>query len=102
MVQPTWTMEVFVESIQRIRSEVGSNWWCADFPAELICCCSIRHQAVGSQLTRIFVDHGFMRKYEARRWRWFSAGGLGKAIAVDAKERFFAQVRRNRSRGEVK
>jgi len=95
--EPTWTMEAFVESsIQRIRSEVGS---------ELVVCglsggvdsavaAALVHQAVGSQLTCIFVDHGFMRKYEAETVADIFRRRFGKSfIAVDAKERFFAQVK---------
>ncbi|NLY52064.1 MAG: glutamine-hydrolyzing GMP synthase, partial [Firmicutes bacterium] len=51
------------------------------------------HRAIGEQLTSIFVDHGFMRKYEAEKVIDIFRNRFGKGfIAVDAKERFFALV----------
>ena len=47
------------------------------------------HRFIGEQLTSIFVDHGFMRKYEAEKVIDIFRNRFGKGfIAVDAKERF--------------
>ena len=65
--RPTWTMGSFVQhTIQDIRQQVGSG--------KVICALSggvdstvaaaLTYQAIGTQLTCIFVDNGLMRKNE--------------------------------------
>ncbi|MHA2611871.1 MAG: glutamine-hydrolyzing GMP synthase [bacterium JZ-2024 1] len=67
--QPLWTMEKFAERAREsIREQVGKD--------KVICALSggvdstatavLVYQAVGKQLTGIFVDHGFLRKNEAQ------------------------------------
>lgn len=64
----TWTMAAFKEqAIETIRNQVGD--------AHVICGLSggvdssvvavLLHEAIGDQLTCVFVDHGFLRKNEA-------------------------------------
>lgn len=69
-LKPTWTMGSFVEhSINKIREQVGGK--------KVICALSggvdsstvavLVHQAIGNQLTCIFVNNGLLRKNEAER-----------------------------------
>lgn len=94
--QPTWTMESFVEtSIQEIRAEVGRQPVVCGLSGgvDSTVAAALVHRAIGEQLTSIFVDHGFMRKYEAEKVIDIFRNRFGKGfIAVDAKERFFALV----------
>ncbi|WP_454061969.1 glutamine-hydrolyzing GMP synthase [Candidatus Nitrospira salsa] len=65
--RPTWTMGSFIQqAIQDIRQQVGSG--------KVICALSggvdstvaaaLTYQAIGDQLTCIFIDNGLMRKHE--------------------------------------
>jgi len=50
-------------------------------------------EAIGERLTAIFVDNGVLRKDEAKQVMSKLGEGLGmKIIAVDAKDRFYAQL----------
>ena len=92
-----WKMESFVEtSVAQIREQAGSD--------KVICALSggvdsavaatLVARAIGEQLTCVFVDHGLLRKDEAR--------GVVAAfrdimhlnvVAVDARERFLSKLR---------
>lgn len=67
-IPPVWTMfNIIEETVTKIREQVGSD--------RVICGLSggvdssvvaaILHQAIGDQLTCVFVDHGMLRKDEA-------------------------------------
>ena len=67
--QATWTMGSFItRTIQDIREQVGDQ--------QVICGLSggvdstvaavLTHQAIGNQLTCVFIDNGLMRKDEAK------------------------------------
>jgi len=69
-LKPTWTMDSFIEnSIKRIREQVGEK--------KVICALSggvdsstvavLIHQAIGNQITCIFVNNGLLRKNEQER-----------------------------------
>ncbi|KLU40189.1 MAG: GMP synthase [Peptococcaceae bacterium 1109] len=89
---PTWTMDAFAKaSISEIRARIGEG--------KVICGLSggvdsavaavLVQQAVGSQLTCIYVDHGLMRKGETEQvLRTFRDGFQMNLVHVDARERF--------------
>ena len=83
------------EQIERIRAQVGDG--------KVICGLSggvdssvaalLVHRAVGDQLTCVFVDHGLMRKDEGEQVVGaFRDTFKVPLVAVDAEERFLAQL----------
>ena len=94
--QGEWTMGSFVtEQIQEIREQVGNQ--------HVLCALSggvdssvaavLVHQAIGDQLTCVFVNHGLLRQGEAEQvQRTFREQFQMKLIYVDAKERFLKQL----------
>lgn len=91
-----WTMESFVENaIESIRNQVGDG--------QVVCGLSggidsavaavLVHRAVGSQLTCIYVDHGFMRKNESEQVvKTFQDGFKMNLVHVDAVSRFVSKM----------
>ncbi len=91
-----WTMAQFKEeAIQRIRAEVGRE--------RVICGLSggvdsavaavLIHEAIGDQLTCIFVDHGLMRQNEAEEVVSLFRGHYNiPLVHVDAEETFLAAL----------
>ena len=92
-----WSMAKFRESeVARIRRQVGE--------ARVICGLSggvnsavaalLIHEAIGEQLTCIFVDHGLLRENEAREVVELFRGHYNiPLVAVDAGARFLAALR---------
>ena len=92
-----WTPAHFIEStVASIRAKVGKG--------HVICGLSggvdssvaavLVHKAIGSQLTCIFVNNGVLRKNEFESVQKNLRDKLGlKIVAVDASERFLAQLK---------
>jgi GMP synthase (glutamine-hydrolysing) len=95
-LQGDWTMAGFrAAEIAKIRAQVGSG--------RVICglsggvdssvAAALIHEAIGDQLTCIFVDHGFMRAGEAEQVvRVFRDRFNIKLVHRDASEIFFAAL----------
>jgi GMP synthase (glutamine-hydrolysing) len=96
-IPPDWKMESFVErSIAEIRERVGN--------AQVICALSggvdsavaatLVAKAIGKQLTCVFVDHGLLRKNEARDVVAAFRDQLHlNVVHVDASKRFLERLR---------
>lgn len=94
---PTWTSHSIIENaIDRIRQQVGS--------ARVVCglsggvdsavAAALVHEAVGDQLTCIFVDHGLLRAGEAKQVEeTFRRHFQVDLISVKAADRFLERLR---------
>ena len=95
--EPSWSpRSVMEEQIERIAAQVGDG--------RAICGLSggvdssvaalLVHRAIGERLTCVFVDHGLMRKDEGEQVvRAFRDHFKVPLVAVDASERFLAQLK---------
>ena len=89
-----WTIRAFKdEAIEKVRAEVGNN--------KVICGLSggvdsavaavLLHEAIGNQLTCGFVDHGLLRRGEAKRVMTLFRGSYNiPLVHVKARDRFVA------------
>lgn len=92
-----WTMKNFIDiEIKKIRDQVGDK--------KVLCALSggvdssvvatLIHKAIGDQLTCIFVDHGLLRKNEAKEvMEVFTEEFHMNVIHIDAKERFLSKLK---------
>ncbi len=91
-----WEMESFLEqSVREIRDRVGeSKAICAlSGGVDSAVAATLVSRAIGEQLTCIFVDHGLLRKGEAQQVIAAFRDVLHlNVVAVDARERFLAQL----------
>ncbi|MFB2877280.1 glutamine-hydrolyzing GMP synthase [Floridanema aerugineum] len=68
--EPTWTTAAFVEqSVREIRAKVGDKrvLLALSGGVDSSTLAFLLHKAIGDQLTCMFIDQGFMRKYEPER-----------------------------------
>ncbi len=68
--QPTWTTEAFVEeAIREVRAKVGDQrvLLALSGGVDSSTLAFLLHRAIGDRLTCMFIDQGFMRKYEPER-----------------------------------
>jgi GMP synthase (glutamine-hydrolysing) len=94
--EPTWTTEAFVEeSIEEIREKVGDKrvLLALSGGVDSSTLAFLLHKAIGDQLTCMFIDQGFMRKYEPERLvKLFNEQFHIDVQYVNARERFLAQL----------
>jgi GMP synthase (glutamine-hydrolysing) len=94
--EPSWTMDSFArEKIAEIKAAVGDR--------KVLCALSggvdssvaavLTHEAIGDNLTCVFVDHGLLRKGEAEQvMRVYGEQFKMKIHKVDAAERFLSKL----------
>jgi len=94
--EPTWTTATFVEeSIREIRAQVGEKrvLLALSGGVDSSTLAFLLHKAIGDQLTCMFIDQGFMRKYEPERLvKLFKEQFHIDVEYVNARERFLAQL----------
>lgn len=87
-----WTMPHFItEAVQAIRSQVGDEQVILGLSGgvDSSVAAALIHQAIGDQLTCVFVDHGLLRYREAEEVRETFGRHLGvKVVYVDARATF--------------
>ncbi|MCX7633065.1 MAG: glutamine-hydrolyzing GMP synthase [Turneriella sp.] len=96
-MKPTWTMRHFIENkIQEIRAQVGKERVLLGLSGgvDSTVTAKLLFQAIGNQLTCVYVDTGLMRKgeTEAVRDRFVRDFGIPLEI-VDAQKRFLRALR---------
>jgi len=94
--QGNWTMGNFVrDSLARIKEQVGDgkviNALSGGVDSSVVA--TLIHQAIGNQLTCIFVNNGLLRREESERTLKVFRQNLGmNIIHVDATDRFLKQL----------
>ncbi len=95
--EPTWTTAAFVEeAIREVRAKVGKErvLLALSGGVDSSTLAFLLHQAIGDQLTCMFIDQGFMRKREPERLiEIFDKQFHIKVEYIDAGERFLAKVK---------
>ena len=91
-----WTIGNFIEeAVASIRKQVGDGKVITALSGgvDSAVVATLIHQAVGDQLTCIFVDHGFMRREEGERLFKVFRENMGMHIIhIDAAERFLKRM----------
>lgn len=94
--QPTWTTAAFVEeAIREIRARVGDKrvLLALSGGVDSSTLAFLLHKAIGDRLTCMFIDQGFMRKYEPERLvKLFSEQFHIPVQYVNARERFLEKM----------
>ncbi len=94
--EPTWTTEAFVErSIREVRARVGDKkvLLALSGGVDSSTLAFLLHEAIGDNLTCMFIDQGFMRKGEPERLvKLFHEQFHIPVVHVQARERFLKVV----------
>ncbi|MBW4630101.1 MAG: glutamine-hydrolyzing GMP synthase [Brasilonema octagenarum HA4186-MV1] len=94
--EPTWTTAAFVEqAIREIRGRVGEKrvLLALSGGVDSSTLAFLLHKAIGDQLTCVFIDQGFMRKYEPERLiKLFQEQFHIPVEYVNARERFLSSL----------
>ena len=95
----TWVMDSYIEEqIESIRQKVGSGrvLLALSGGVDSSVAAALLSRAIGRQLVCVFVDHGLLRKDEAKKVASVFGPGGGFDLTfrpVDASERFYAALR---------
>ena len=90
-----WTMEDYMKtSIRAIREKVGDGkvLLALSGGVDSSVCAALLAEAIGKQLTCVFVDHGLMRKNEGDEVESIFAQRSANFIRVDAETRFLIKL----------
>ncbi len=92
-----WTPgNIVADAISRVRDDVGSNKVLLGLSGgvDSSVVAALLHEAIGDQLTCVFVDHGLLRRNEGDQVMQTFADHLGvNVIRVNAATRFFKALR---------
>jgi len=92
-----WTPKSYIESeIAAIRKQVGDKkvLLAMSGGVDSSVCAVLLQKAIGKQLTCVFVDHGCMRKNEAKEVKKVFKGKFGiNLIQIDAEARFLKKAK---------
>ena len=91
-----WTAgNIIQDNIERIRQQVGSDEVILGLSGgvDSSVVAALLHQAIGDQLTCVFVDNGLLRYHEGDQVMATFAENMGvKVIRVDAEQRFLGEL----------
>ena len=93
----TWTMGSYRErAVRELREKIGSGrvLLALSGGVDSSVCAALLAEAVGEQLTCVFVDHGLLRKNEGDEVEAAFAGRGARFIRVNAAGRFLARLSR--------
>lgn len=92
-----WTAKSYIKKeIEAIRAQVGDKkvLLAMSGGVDSSVCAVLLHKAIGKQLTCVFVDHGCMRKNEAKEVKKVFKGKFGiNLIQIDAEARFLEKAK---------
>ena len=92
-----WTPQSYIkQEIEAIRKQVGGKkvLLAMSGGVDSSVCAVLLHKAIGKQLTCVFVDHGCMRKNEAKEVKRVFKGKFGiNLIQIDAEKRFLDKAK---------
>ncbi len=95
-VNPTWSMSNFMKSsIQQLKDKLGSSkaLLALSGGVDSSVAAALLSQAIGRNLTCVFVDHGLLRKDEGDQVEEVFSKYPINFIRVDAKDRFLEKLR---------
>ena len=96
-LEPNWTTHNIIESeVAQIRAQVGTRHVICGLSGgvDSAVAAALVHEAVGDQLTCVFVDHGLLRKGERRQViEDFRAATKVKLHVVNAQKRFLKALK---------
>ena len=92
-----WTPKGYIKKeIEAIREQVGDKrvLLAMSGGVDSSVCAVLLHKAIGKQLVCVFVDHGCMRKDEAKQVKKVFKGKFGiNLVQIDAEARFLAKAK---------